>query len=142
MPNEEWTVDVRGQTYLVGATAGERGMVAIRVNGRMAAQPLGPNESQRVFQIGGAVYKLTRAEDGTLSLDLRETAPIVVPAALPATSGATHLGSRGLVWGFIALLVAAPFVWYVMHTTYSKIAQRRVEFVLNGMATDPDSATL
>jgi len=136
-------VDVREQTYHVAVTSGENGTMAIRVNGRIAAQPLAANESQRVFRVGGAVYKMSRLEGGRLSLELRETAPMAVPTVMAGgESMAASLRARRMVWAFIAVAVVAPFIWYVTTTTYSKTARRRVETVLAGMTTTPDPATL
>ena len=116
--------------------------MAIRVNGRIAAQPMSANESERLFPVGAAVYRLSRRDGGKLSLEVRETATPVVPTVLAGDSMTSSIKARKFVWAFIALAVVAPFIWYVTATTYSKTARRRVEAVLAGMTTTPDSATL
>ena len=139
-PIEEWTVDVRNQTYLVTLTGGDNGMVAIRVNGRMIAHPMTPAETERIFPVGDARYRVERGAEDTFTLRLDE--PAVTPRVSNTTSSTSTLRARGIVWAFIALVVIGPLIWYVAATTYSRTARRRVEAVLRGMAAGPDSATV
>ena len=73
-------------------TSGENGTMAIRVNGRIAAQPMSANESERLFPVGAAVYRLSRRDGGKLSLEVRETATPVVPTVLAGDSMTSSCG--------------------------------------------------
>jgi hypothetical protein len=79
-----WTVDVDGsERRVLAETDPESGRTQIRVDGRMAARPLGPQESERQFAIGSVPYVLRRDEAGELELDIDPDAP-PPPVAPPA----------------------------------------------------------
>src|SRR5438105_4418627 len=107
----------------------EGGRLAVRVDGRAAAKPLAPGESERLLSIDGEIYVLHRY-NGAFSL----IPPMPVPSvsAVPSSRQAA-LRASTVMWGIVALIAVAPFLWYVVHSTYKNTATRRVTEMLNHM---------
>jgi hypothetical protein len=140
-----WTLKVLGREYLVSLTDGEGGKLIPRVDGKAAAKALAPEESERLLNVGGAVYLLQRNESGFV-LEMQTPAPPPVPAnpprLVPATFDGYFLKPRTILWFGMAIAICIPFLWYSWAARYTNLAQRRVEHLLTGMTGDPDAATI
>lgn len=94
MPSQSWKVDFDGpMRHIVAETDPLSGRVSIRVDGRMAAKPMAPEEDERTFNVGSVTYVIRRVGE-ELDLDIAPTQaqPYVPPsppkAAQPAKDAA------------------------------------------------------
>ena len=112
---KSWNVDVDGaERRVVAETDPESGRTQIRVDGRMAARPIGAHESERKFTIGSTGYVLRRDDAGELELDLDPDAPLpaVAPPSYkqkePVEKPRSH--AKAKVLGVILTLLIVPAV--------------------------------
>lgn len=145
-----WTVEVDGIDRNVSViTDPENGKVSIRVDGRMAARPLAPEEQEREIIIGRARYMLRRAGDG-FDLDVID-APVYIPPPpanrvtreqkMPAKKGFPVFKAIFGVLGAIVLLAVigyAKHAWPYMHVPWKQYKAADGEFVLD-FPGDPET---
>src|SRR3954468_12411718 len=65
-----WSVDSEGQVYEISVTRAENGKDVLRVNGRVAAKPITPDETEIDLVVGGRTFVLYR--QGPDKFDLQE----------------------------------------------------------------------
>jgi hypothetical protein len=65
-----WSVDSEGQLYEISVTRAENGKDVLRVNGRVAAKPITPDETEIQLVVGGRAFVLYR--QGPDKFDLQE----------------------------------------------------------------------
>jgi hypothetical protein len=122
-----WTVDVDGAEHkILVETDAETGKTQIRVDGRAAARPLGPQESARQFSIGSTYYVLRRDEGGELELDLDPDPPAETVAApaykLPPPVEKPPSRIKGKIIGVvIALLIIPATRWTIDVVRYMRV---------------------
>jgi len=112
-----WTVEVDGaEKRITVETDPEHGRTQIRVDGRMAARPMAPGDTERKFTIGSIGYIVRRDENGELDLDIDpEVAPLIAPPAykMPAPPEAKKSGfSAWKIVGAIVAVLLIPVVRY------------------------------
>ena len=88
---KQWDLSVRGRGHQLVVDGAPSGEDVIRIDGRVAARPLDPDETQRAFFIDGVAYSLRRR--GTNDFDLMPigTGPGHVP-----TPAADNVGEKRL----------------------------------------------
>ena len=146
MNSQTWDVSVSGREFAVCVLEGEGGKWFVRVDGRAAAKPLGPDEKERIVPVGGALYRLHRSQKNEFALDPHELpAPATVsnhPAALlPDRIRDMPLGPTPtdyipwslVVWGGLVAVVAL-MMWYALGPNYEKQAAGRVKAIVADMA--------
>jgi hypothetical protein len=77
-----WQVEGVGQDYEVTVVRGENGKDVVRVNGRVAAKPMAPEETERAVEVGGRTYVLRRQGADKFDLqcgDSRRTGETRIP---------------------------------------------------------------
>jgi hypothetical protein len=138
---QTWPVTIGGVSYAVSLARMGNGKLAVRVNGRVAAKPIAPDEVECVFDLAGATCTLSRERSGEFELIVQQPMP-ALPQGPASRIGFSFIAPRYLVWGFVGLLFTAPLFWVMAGTSYEKRAKRRVENVLTGMSEAPHSATI
>lgn len=130
MPNESssrsWTVDVDGSERRVTAeTDPESGRTHIRVDGRIAARPLGPADSDRQFSIGSVAYVLRRTDEGEFDLDLDANAPLpaVAPPAYKLKAPKEKPRNlKGVIFGVVLTVLLIPAArWTIDAVQYMRV---------------------
>jgi hypothetical protein len=150
-----WDVEVNGQNYAVSVDRAENGKDMIRVNGRVAAKPIGAEESTRPVIVGGWPYTLKRVSANAYDLEVDE-APQPSPAALAreVQERDSHLDALSVLarsnapvaikqdpfyrrlpsLGWIVIVLAvAGMMYMMMGPSYEKIAAARVQRVFSEM---------
>src|SRR3954469_20935265 len=77
-----WHVEVEGQVYDVTVWRGENGKDVVRVNGRVAAKPIAPDESERAVDVSGRMYTLRRQGADKFDLQGGDVSANMSPGAL------------------------------------------------------------
>jgi len=142
-----WDVEVEGKEYVVTIERGESGKDVVRVNGRVAAKPIGADEERREVSIAGMPYVLTRNGDSyDLTLDEEaaalahartlETANVVLahgdaPVQMQRDSFFEHLPKLGYI---VLIALIGGMVWYMARDRYDSDAKERVRIILREMA--------
>jgi hypothetical protein len=152
-----WSVDSEGQLYEISVTRAENGKDVLRVNGRVAAKPISPEEPDLEIVVGGRTFILYR--QGPDKFDLEEgVAPTVPksPAALareiakrddtlnamtvlgesnaPLAMSADPFFKRLPIFGWVAIAaVIAGMMYYAVGPSYQKVATQRVSHLLTEM---------
>ncbi len=158
----QWDVEVDGQDYVVSVERGESGKDAIRVNGRVAAKPMGPDEPARTINVGGWPYVLRRVNADQYDLQVGEGEAPKSPAALARDihardSAVTAMGIvaksdapvsmqkdsffkrlPGAGW-IVIILAVAGLLYMASGPSYDKIAFARVNRVLSEMHSEKTS---
>ena len=121
-----WTVDVDGsERHVTAETDPESGRTQIRVDGRMAARPLGANDPDRQFTIGSVAYVLRRTDEGELDLDLDPNAPLPAVAPPAYKLKGPKEKPRGLgrmIFGVVITVLLIPAVrWTVDAVQYMRV---------------------
>jgi hypothetical protein len=160
----QWNVDVDGRDYFVSVDRAENGKDVVRIDGRVAAKPIGPEEKDRAITIGGCPYALKRLGADKYDLELGEAsaAPTKSPLALAkeirerdeAIDAMSVLaGSKAPVAlqkdsffkrlpsvGWLVIVAAVGLMMYMlMPPSYDKIAKERVNRVLSEMHAEKTS---
>ena len=91
--NNKWRLSVKGRGHEVVVDGSTPGEDVIRVDGRVAARPLDPDETQRAFYVDGVAYSLLR--DGSRGFEL---VPIASGTARRAEPEATSTESALRRW--------------------------------------------
>ena len=153
-----WDVDVNGQVYAVSVERAENGKDVVRINGRVATKPIGPEEEDRSITVGGWPYILRRQGADKFDLQAGEASAVAVksPRALAREIGKrddalTALGilaeskaplalsgdpffKRLPVFGWIAVVgLIAGMLYFATGPSYKKISVQRVKRVLSEM---------
>lgn len=68
----KWDVEVNGQNYAVSVERTENGKDMIRINGRVAAKPMGADEQSRSITVAGWPYALKRVNPNKYELEVEE----------------------------------------------------------------------
>lgn len=112
---------------------GESGKDIVRVDGRVATQPLASDELEREIEVGEATYLLQRAGD-SFELTL---VPVTSLGAMANSKSATEVRSRTrMLWiGVTAAMLA--LLWWAVGPNYERQAEQRVKLMLAEMAAGP-----
>ena len=129
-----WEID----KHVVTAERGESGKFIVRVDGRVAAKPMGEGDDRRDLTVGAVPYTLVRAGE---SFDLVHGRSAEAEAVL-AHSDAPLALPRGRnilehlpIFIYLFLVVAVVgMVWYAARDRTADIARERVEKLLHEMA--------
>jgi hypothetical protein len=113
---KSWTVDVDGaEKRITVETDPEHGRTQIRIDGRMAARPMSPEDMERKFTIGSVGYVVRRDENGELDLDIDpDVVPAIAPPAYkmpPPKESSSGISGWKIVGGIVAVLLI-PVVRY------------------------------
>lgn len=149
-----WSVENDGQDYEVTVVRAENGKDVVRVNGRVAAKPIGAEEREREFGVSSRTYILRRR--GADSFDLQDggSSAAKSPAALareiarrddtlnamtvlaesdaPVTMSADPFFKRLPIfaWMAIAAVIGGILFYAAAGPSYQKVATRRVNSIL------------
>ncbi len=119
MSTQAWTVQVERVSHRITLESDpESGRASIRVDGKMATRPLGPDEEEREFRVGAATYVLRRLPDGAFDLDLLPG--YADPALAPPTPAAKRKKEKSLrsrLIGYAVLGVVAAMLWWAWDST-------------------------
>lgn len=152
-----WSVDSEGQLYEISVTRAENGKDVLRVNGRVAAKPIAPEEAEIEIVAGGRTFVLYR--QGADKFDLQEggfSSDTKSPAALareiakrddtlnamtvlgesnaPLVMSADPFFKRLPLFGWVAIAaVIAGMMYYAIGPSYQKVATQRVKNLLTEM---------
>jgi hypothetical protein len=149
----KWDVEVSGQDYAVSIERADNGKDVIRINGRVAAKPMGADEAARSISVGGWPYTLKRVNANQYELEVDE---LPVEAARARTMDTANqvlahsdapvpfqksqlweylpkLAYLGIVLGVVGLLYMAK------GPNYDKVAMQRVKRVFSEMHDMKDS---
>ena len=153
----KWDVDVNGQTYAVTVDRAENGKDMIRVNGRVAAKPIGAEENERSISVGGWNYILHRLDAKSYDLEVGESAAEVKnprdlarevqqressldAMSVLARSNAPISMKKGSLFkwlplvGYAGLILGVVGLMYMLKgPSYDKVAFSRVKRVLSEM---------
>ena len=159
----KWNVEVHGQEYVVSIERAETGKDVVRINGRIAAKPLSPEEKDRSISVGGLPYTLWRRGGDNYDLQVSEAAaPVKSPAALareirerddaidalsvlaeskaPVALEKDSFFKRLPLFGWVAIVAAVGLMMYMLTgPSYDKIALARVNRVLSEMHSEKTS---
>ena len=120
MSKQSWTVDVDGAERVVALELDpQTGKTLIRVDGRMAARPLGAEEDERDVKIGNATYVVRRLADGSFDLDFAPpnfSQPVSPKWTAPGMKVRKEVkedsGLKKKIWGtVVSLIVFALLAW-------------------------------
>jgi hypothetical protein len=143
-----WKIDVDGREHVVTIERGQNQKDVVRVNGRVAAKPLGPEETERGISVGGAPYIINRL--GPDSYDLvqdewamapqrsREAANHVLahtretPLAAVKSSAASFIPIIG--WAAVVAVIGLMML-YAVGDNYEELAGKRMKQILTEMQT-------
>jgi len=159
-----WSVESDGQDYEVSVVRAENGKDVVRVNGRVAAKPIGPEEKEREVPVGSRTYILRRR--GADSFDLQDggSSAAKSPAALAreiarrddtlnamtvlATSDAPVAMSADpffkrlpvFAWIAIAAVIGGVLFYAASGPSYQTVATRRVKSILTELHASKGSS--
>lgn len=113
MHNQSWTVDVDGAQRVVTMDEdAQTGKMLIRVDGRMAARPLGPDDEEREVRVGSTTYVIRRLATGGFDLDVAPpdfTQPVspkwTAPGMKVRKEAPVDTGLKKKIWGTIASVI-------------------------------------
>lgn len=141
-----WQIELDGKTHAVTVERSEAGKDVIRVDGRVAAKPLNPEENERFINVGGWSYVVTRDKDD-FALDVADEqvardANMRMGQAVLASSKTAPISARkssglvgkAIVWGSIVAAVLM-LVMMMQPPSYEKVARARVHHMLDEMKT-------
>lgn len=150
-----WDLFINGILYSVSVERMPNGKDSIRVNGRIAAQPMGSDEQERELSVGGKPHIVRRAGDGfEIAADER------IPARAEARRRTTATGNAVLAhasdsplpmvksqapgwlpiagWAAVVAVIAIVLV-YATGPSYKKQAATRMQQVLHEMQSGKDA---
>jgi hypothetical protein len=160
-----WSVDSEGQLYEISVTRAENGKDVLRVNGRVAAKPITPEETEIEIVLGGRMFVLYR--QGPDKFDLQEGLTSAAPkspavlareiaqrddtlnamtvlgeSSAPLALSSDPLFKRLPLLGWIAIVaVIAGLMFYVANgPSYQKVASQRVNNLLTEMHASKGSS--
>lgn len=147
-----WDVEVNGQDYAVSIERAENGKDVVRINGRTAAKPIGPEEDERSINVGGWPYILRRQGADKFDLEAgeapvrstreRDEAALGIIAGSNAPVSISHSSSsKGFpIFGWVVIVaVIAGGLYYATGPNYQKIALNRVKLILTEMHETKES---
>jgi hypothetical protein len=159
-----WQVEVDGQAYDVTVVRGENGKDVVRVNGRVAAKPIAPDEKERAIEVGGRTYVLRRQGADKFELQGGSASAAMSPAALARelrkrddtmNAFAVLAESNAPVaitpdsffkrlpivgWVVIVALIGGMMVYMAAGPSYDKVATQRVKMMLTDIHTSKGSS--
>jgi hypothetical protein len=159
----KWDVEVNGQDYAVSVERAENGKDVVRINGRVATKPIGPEEKDRSINVGGRPYLLRRqgADKYDLQADQAAAAfksPLALAREVQERDDALNaLGTiaeskapiamekdpffkRLPAFGWLAIVAAVVVMLYLATGPgYEKIALERVNRLLSEMHSEKTS---
>jgi hypothetical protein len=158
----KWDVEVNGQDYAVTIERAENGKDVVRIDGRVATKPIGPEEKDRSINVGGSPYILRRQGADKFDLQAGQAAAVKSPLALarevrekddaldtlhsiaaskaPIAMEKDRFFKRLPVFGWLAIVAAVGVMLYLASgPSYSKIALERVNRVLSEMHSEKTS---
>jgi hypothetical protein len=158
----KWDVEVNGQDYAVTIERAENGKDVVRIDGRVATKPIGPEEKDRSINVGGSSYILRRQGAEKYDLQAGEPAAAKSPLALareirqrddalntlhsiaasktPIAIEKDSFFKRLPVFGWLAIVAAVGVMLYLASgPSYSKIALERVNRLLSEMHSEKTS---
>ncbi len=142
----DWEIssEVDGKLFAVTVERAPNGKAVIRINGHVAARPMGADETERTISLGGQAYVVSRTGLDTFSLvrdtladvqaRTKETANAVLANA-PVAITPSRTSSRTapmLGWAVIVLAVAGMLYW-ALPKSYDKLAGERMRQILKEM---------
>lgn len=154
----KWDVEVNGQDYGVTVERTENGKDMVRINGRVAAKPIGAEEQTRSITIGGWPYTLKRINPNAYDLEVdempvemarkktMETGNAILahsdaPVAMKRSSFFSYLPN----FGYILLVLGVVGLMYMLKgQSYDKVAFDRVNKVfseMHDMKGSPEAVT-
>jgi hypothetical protein len=143
----KWDVEVNGQNYVVSIERTDNGKDMVRINGRVAAKPIGSDEDLRSVTVGGWPYTLKRVNPNQFELEVDEL-PLEAARArtmetanqVLAHSDAPLPFTKSAIWdllpklGYVAIVLAVAGMLYLAKGPgYDKIALQRVNRVFSEM---------
>jgi hypothetical protein len=143
----KWDVEANGQTYAVTVDRAENGKDMIRINGRVAAKPIGAEEDARAVTVAGWPYMLRRVNANAYDLEVDEASPELARARTIETANmvlahgdAPIAAKRDSFYrflpliGYAALILGVVGLMYMLKgPSYDKVAFSRVKRVLSEM---------
>ena len=145
----KWDVEVNGQEYVVSVDRTENGKDMVRINGRVAAKPIGAEETERPVMVAGFPYVLKRINPNKYELDVDESPQAAALARqrtmetaqqVLAHSDAPVNLKRSELWdwlpklGYLAIVLGVVgLMWMAKGPGYEKIAHDRVQRVFSEM---------
>jgi hypothetical protein len=159
-----WHVEVEGQVYDVTVVRGENGKDVVRVNGRVAAKPIAPDESERAVDVGGRMYIIRRQGADKFDLQGGDVSASMSPAALarelrkrdetidafavlagsnaPVAITPDSFFKRLPILGWLAIIgsIAGMMVYVAAGPSYDSVAKHRVKMILTDIHTSKGSS--
>ena len=134
-----WTIG----KHEVQVDRAENGKYVVRIDGKVAAKPLGDDDFERRFPIDGNEYVLTRTERG--SFDLIASRVMAGQAAPPmpelALSSMQRTGNPLMAYAkyawVVVIAVVAVMMYVALGPSYPKQAARRVSTMLDDIKDGP-----
>lgn len=120
MQTQSWTLDVDGAQRVVTVDEDpQSGKVMIRVDGRMGARPMAPDEEERDVRVGSATYVVRRLAKGGFDLDIAPpdfTQPNVPKWTAPGMKVRKEVqpdsGLKKKIWGAaVSVVVFGLLAW-------------------------------
>lgn len=159
----KWDVEVDGQVYAVTVDRGENGKDTIRVNARVAARPMGPDDTDRSIDVGGWTYIVSR--QGTRQFNLErgdgpaevksprtqarelqqresnlDAMTVLARSNAPVALHQDPLFKRLPIFGYVAVILGVVVLMYMLKgPSYDKVAFARVNRVLSEMHSEKTS---
>jgi hypothetical protein len=159
-----WHVEGAGQAYDVTVVRADNGKDVVRVNGRVAAKPIAPDEKERSIEVGGRMYILRRQGAEKFDLQAGDAAPAMSPAALarelrkrddtlnafavlaesnaPVAITPDSFFKRLPILGWIAIVavIGGVMVYFAAGPSYDSVARQRVKMILTDIHTSKGSS--
>src|SRR6476619_1598420 len=112
-----WDVTVKGRNHEIRLDRAENGKQVIRVDGRVAAKPIGDDEFERRFAVDGFDYVLTRTAGNTFDVTparvlAHETAAPVPEAVVGQLQRSGSLQPY-VKYGWLAVVAIVAVILYV-----------------------------
>jgi hypothetical protein len=153
-----WSVDSEGQLYDISVTRAENGKDVLRVNGRVAAKPIMPDETEIELVVGGRTLVLYRQgpdkfnlQEGVFSNATKSPAvlareiakrddtlnamTVLAEGNAPLVMSADPFFKRLPIFGWIAIaaVIAGTMFYFAAGPSYQKVTTQRVSLLLTEM---------
>lgn len=147
-----WDLFVDGTLYTVSVERMPNGKDSIRVNGRIAAQPMGSDDQERELSVGGTPHIVRRAGTDGFQIAVDERADVKRRTQATAKAVLAHAADSPLPmvksqapgwlpvagWAAVVAIVAIVLV-YATGPSYKKQAATRMQQVLHEMQSGKDA---
>ena len=139
-----WDVEIEGHMHTITVDRAESGKDVIKVDGRTAARPMGPDDHETEIAIGFYRYAITRSGDEFEIRTLQDAEGAAAEASAAAAAAGpvyvTRSGSQTLFmrfgWIFILGLIAG-IGWLLFGPNYAREAGKRVQAILEDIKDGP-----